>query len=61
MLAITSEIFSGANHSLQMVTGLVPGAIRVLTRFGTGDQQAGHIPGLASGETLFGVLPVIRR
>ncbi|MGI3184986.1 acyl-CoA dehydrogenase family protein [Nioella aestuarii] len=52
MLAITSEIFSGANHSLQMVTGLVPGATRVLTRFGTDDQQARHIPGLASGETL---------
>ena len=52
MLAITSEIFSGANHSLQMVTGLVPGAVRVLTRFGTEDQQARHVPGLASGETL---------
>jgi alkylation response protein AidB-like acyl-CoA dehydrogenase len=52
MLAITSEIFSGANHSLQMVTGLVPGAVRVLTRFGTEDQQVRHIPGLASGETL---------
>ncbi len=52
MLAVTSEIFSGANHSLQMVTGLVPGAIRVLTRFGTDDQQARHIPPLASGETL---------
>jgi len=52
MLAITSEIFSGANHSLQMVTGLVPGAVRVLTRFGTSDQQARHIPGLASGGTL---------
>jgi alkylation response protein AidB-like acyl-CoA dehydrogenase len=52
MLAITSEIFSGANHSLQMVTGLVPGAVRVLTRFGTEDQQARHIPGLASGQTL---------
>ena len=52
MLAITSEIFSGANHSLQMVTGLVPGAVRVLTSFGTEGQQARHIPGLASGETL---------
>ncbi|WP_071674671.1 acyl-CoA dehydrogenase family protein [Nioella nitratireducens] len=52
MLAITSEIFSGANHSLQMVTGLVPGAVRVLTRFGTPNQQARHIPGLASGATL---------
>ncbi|MDQ2090251.1 acyl-CoA dehydrogenase family protein [Marimonas arenosa] len=52
MLAIVSEIFSGANHSLQMVTGLVPGAIRVLTRFGTEAQKARHIPGLASGELL---------
>ena len=52
MLAITSEIFSGANHSLQMVTGLVPGATRVLTRFGTMDQQARHVPDLANGKTL---------
>lgn len=52
MLAITSEIFSGANHSLQMVTGLVPGAVRVLARFGSDDQQARHLPGLASGQTL---------
>ncbi len=52
MLAITSEIFSGANHSLQMVTGLVPGAIRTLLRFGTEDQKARHIPTLASGEAL---------
>ncbi len=52
MLAITSEIFSGANHSLQMVTGLVPGAIRTLMKFGSDDQQARHIPPLASGETL---------
>lgn len=52
MLAVTSEIFSGANHSLQMVTGLVPGAIRTLLRFGTQDQKDRHIPPLASGETL---------
>ncbi len=52
MLAITSEVFSGANHSLQMVTGLVPGAIRTLLRFGTEDQKARHIPPLASGEAL---------
>ncbi|MBO9465456.1 acyl-CoA dehydrogenase family protein [Tropicibacter sp. R15_0] len=51
-LAVTSEIFSGANHALQMVTGLVPGAARVLTRFGSQDQQARHIPGLASGEVI---------
>ena len=52
MLAITSEVFSGANHSLQMVTGLVPGAIRTLLRFGTNDQKSRYIPRLASGETL---------
>jgi len=52
MLAITSEIFSGANHSLQMVTGLVPGAVRVLMSFGTADQKSRHIPPLASGETI---------
>ena len=52
MLAVVSEIFSGANQSLQMVTGLVPGAIRVLMRFGTEEQKARHIPGLASGELL---------
>ncbi|MDO5620329.1 MAG: acyl-CoA dehydrogenase family protein [Paracoccus sp. (in: a-proteobacteria)] len=47
-----SEIFSGANHSLQMVTSLVPGAVEVLTHFGTPDQQARLIPRLASGELL---------
>jgi hypothetical protein len=52
MLAATSEIFSGANHSLQMVTGLVPGAVRTLLRFGTEDQKSRHIPPLASGATL---------
>ena len=52
MLAVCSEVFSGANHALQMVTGLVPGAARVLMRFGTSDQQAQYLPRLASGETL---------
>ncbi|MBR9843505.1 MAG: acyl-CoA dehydrogenase, partial [Rhodobacteraceae bacterium] len=52
MLAVTSEIFSGANHSLQMVTGLVPGAVRTLLRFGTEGQKNRYIPSLASGETL---------
>lgn len=47
-----SEIFSGANHALQMVTNLVPGAVEVLTHFGTDDQKRRHIPGLASGEVL---------
>lgn len=52
MLAVTSEVFSGANHSLQMVTGLVPGAVRVLKRFGTEEQRARIMPRLASGEIL---------
>ncbi|WP_323780365.1 acyl-CoA dehydrogenase family protein [Thalassovita sp.] len=51
-LACTSEIFSGANHSLQMVTGLVPGAVRVLLEYGSEDQKAAYIPKLASGEWL---------
>lgn len=51
-LAITSEIFSGANHSLQMVMGLVPGAVRTLMRFGTDNQKSRYIPLLASGEAL---------
>ena len=52
MLAVTSEIFSGANHSLQMVTGLVPGAVRTLLRFGSEAQKSRYIPSLSSGETL---------
>lgn len=52
MLALTSEIFSGANHSLQMVTGLVPGAIRTLLQFGTDAQKERHLPPLAAGDTL---------
>lgn len=52
MQAIVTEIYSGANHALQMVTCLAPGAVRVLMRFGTDDQKSRHIPGLASGELL---------
>lgn len=51
-LAVTSEIFSGANHALQMVTGLVPGAARTLLAFGTPGQQRRNIPPLASGQWL---------
>ncbi len=47
-----SEIFSGANHAMQMVCNLVPGAITTLLRFGTPDQQRNWIPRLASGEAL---------
>lgn len=50
--AVTSEIYAGANHSLQMVTGLVPGAVRTLVRFGTDAQKARYIPPLATGECL---------
>ncbi|MGH1368414.1 MAG: acyl-CoA dehydrogenase family protein [Maritimibacter sp.] len=49
---ITSEIFSGANQSLQMVMGLVPGAIRTLLDFGTEAQKAQMIPPLADGRWL---------
>ncbi|MCK7613015.1 acyl-CoA dehydrogenase family protein [Roseibium sediminicola] len=52
VLGITSEIFSGANHSLQMVTGLVPGAVSTLMDFGTEDQQARYLPDFASGAAL---------
>ncbi len=47
-----SEVFSGANHSLQMVCNLVPGAISTLLRFGSVDQQKQWIPRLANGEVL---------
>lgn len=47
-----SEIFSGANHSLQMVCNLVPGAIATLLEFATPEQQAHWIPKLASGACL---------
>ncbi|MBT9385047.1 acyl-CoA dehydrogenase family protein [Pseudooceanicola sp. CBS1P-1] len=50
--AAVSEIFSGANHSLQMVTGLVPGAISTLLAHGTPAQQEAYIPRLTSGEWL---------
>jgi hypothetical protein len=52
ILGITSEIFTGANHSLQMVTGLVPGAVSTLLEFGTEDQQARYLPDFASGAAL---------
>ncbi|MCI5075114.1 acyl-CoA dehydrogenase family protein [Oricola sp.] len=50
--ALVSEIFSGACHSMQMVAGLGPGAIRTVLAFGTDDQKARMIPPLASGEWL---------
>jgi len=50
--AMVSEVFSGANHALQMVCNLVPGAISTLLRFGTEAQQTAWIPRLAAGEAL---------
>ncbi|TRW99211.1 acyl-CoA dehydrogenase [Paracoccus sp. M683] len=50
--AAVSEIFSGANHAMQMVTGLVPGAVSTLLAHGSQMQQAAYIPRLASGEWL---------
>jgi len=47
-----SEIFSGANHSLQMVCNLVPGAISTLLKYGSNDQQSRWIPHLANGTAL---------
>ncbi|MEE3071504.1 MAG: acyl-CoA dehydrogenase family protein, partial [Pseudomonadota bacterium] len=50
--ACVSEIFSGANHSLQMVCNLVPGAVSTLMRFGSDDQKAAYVPPLAEGRWL---------
>jgi alkylation response protein AidB-like acyl-CoA dehydrogenase len=50
--ALTSEVFSGACHALQMIAGLVPGAIRLLCHVATPEQQARFIPQLASGAWL---------
>lgn len=47
-----SEIFSGANHALQMVVSLVPGCAGVLRRFGTEAQKATCLPPLAQGRWL---------
>ncbi|TPE48199.1 acyl-CoA dehydrogenase family protein [Amaricoccus solimangrovi] len=52
LLGAVSEIFAGANHSLQMVTALVPGAARTILAFGTEEQKARWLPRLASGEWL---------
>ncbi|GHA43725.1 acyl-CoA dehydrogenase [Amylibacter ulvae] len=50
--AAVSEIFSGANHAMQMLCNLVPGAITTLLRYGSREQQREWIPKLASGEAL---------
>lgn len=50
--AATSEIFTAANHSLQMVTSLAAGAASTLMAHGSPLQQAAWIPLLASGRWL---------
>ena len=50
--AAVSEVFAGANHSMQMVCNLVPGAISTLLRYGTKDQQQTWVPRLAAGVAL---------
>jgi len=52
LLTITSEIFSGANHSFQMVVGLVPGAVRTILRFGSEVQKNSYLPHLTSGSMI---------
>lgn len=47
-----SEIFSGANHALQMVCTLVPGAVATLLKFGTRAQCDHWVPKLVSGAVL---------
>ncbi|WP_319517697.1 acyl-CoA dehydrogenase family protein [uncultured Martelella sp.] len=50
--AAVSEIFSGANHAMQMVCGLVPGAIATLLHYGSEDQQQRWIAPLSAGAAL---------
>ena len=50
--AIVSEIFAGANHSMEMVCGTVPGAIRCIVAHGTDQQKEEFLPPLTSGEWL---------
>ena len=47
-----SEMFTGANHALQMAAGLLPGAVSTLLSFGSEDQKQRWIPRLADGRTL---------
>ncbi len=50
--AAVSEIFTGANHALQMVTSLAHGATDLLLHHATPGQQAALIPPLAEGRWL---------
>ncbi|WP_022734439.1 acyl-CoA dehydrogenase family protein [Thalassospira lucentensis] len=47
-----SEILAGACHSFQMVTGLVPGAARLIEQFGIDAQRQTWMPKLAAGSHL---------
>lgn len=47
-----NEMLTGANHAFEMLVALVPGAIKVIERFGTAAQQAALIPDLVAGTAL---------
>ncbi|WP_180899974.1 acyl-CoA dehydrogenase family protein [Martelella soudanensis] len=47
-----SEIFAGANHAMQMVCGLAPGAVATLLRYGSDEQKQRWIAPLATGAVL---------
>ncbi|PCI84445.1 MAG: acyl-CoA dehydrogenase [Hyphomicrobiales bacterium] len=52
ILGAVNEIYIGACHSMQMITGLVPGAVRLLNAFGTDKQKDEILPLFASGNWL---------
>ncbi|MBS8225391.1 acyl-CoA dehydrogenase family protein [Vannielia litorea] len=52
VFAVTSEIFTGANHALQMLTSLAHGAMETILHFGTEGQIERCLPPLAAGEWL---------
>ncbi|MBU1305693.1 MAG: acyl-CoA dehydrogenase family protein, partial [Alphaproteobacteria bacterium] len=52
LVAAGTELLSGANHAFQMLVSLVPGAARVIERFGSPEQQADLLPGFAAGTAL---------
>ena len=47
-----SEISAGANHAMQMVCGLVPGAVETLLHYGNDEQKQRWIAPLAAGTVL---------
>lgn len=52
VLGAVTEIFAGANHALQMIVGLTPGAVRTILDFGAPAQHEKWLPQLASGDWL---------